>query len=59
MPKSIDLDLRTLSSASRYLETRRSCDALAKGEPLILIDDHDLNPLLSQLQAERLERRSV
>lgn len=48
-----EFDVRTLSPENRLVEIIRILDGLAPGEPLMLVNDHNLNPLLRQVQAQR------
>ncbi len=53
MAESIrELDLRTLPPARRHSEIFEAFGALAAGEGLVIINDHDPKPLLLQFQTE-------
>ena len=47
------LDLRTLPAPGRMAGLFSAFDALVPGEPLVVLGDEDLDPLLLQMQAER------
>jgi uncharacterized protein (DUF2249 family) len=54
-PPPIELDVRVLSPRDKHPTIFRTFDALASGQSLVLLNDHDPKPLRYQLAAERPE----
>lgn len=58
MPTSleqIELDVRLIPPREKHPTIFRTFDALASGQSLLLVNDHDPRPLRYQLMAERPE----
>lgn len=51
--KLVELDVRVIPPRDKHPTIFRTFDALAAGESMLLINDHDPAPLRYQLQAER------
>ena len=51
--QSIQLDVRVLPPREKHPTIFRTFDALASGQSLVLLNDHDPRPLRYQLLAER------
>lgn len=51
----IELDVRLIPPREKHPTIFRSFDALASGQSLLLVNDHDPRPLRYQLMAERPE----
>ena len=50
---SVELDVRAIPPREKHPTIFRTFDALATGESLLLVNDHDPRPLRYQLAAER------
>lgn len=51
--KTIELDVRVIPPRDKHPTIFRTFDELARGESLVIINDHDPRPLRYQLSAER------
>ena len=51
----IELDVRVIPPREKHPTIFRTFDALASGQSLLLVNDHDPKPLRYQLMAERPE----
>ena len=51
----IDLDVRRIPPRGKHPTIFRTFDALASGQAMLLVNDHDPRPLRYQLMAERPE----
>ncbi|HVU70135.1 MAG TPA: DUF2249 domain-containing protein [Ktedonobacteraceae bacterium] len=58
MSEPATLDVRTIVPRERHPLIFSRLDALAQGEALLLVNDHDPKPLRYQLMAERPEQFS-
>jgi uncharacterized protein (DUF2249 family) len=56
MGEPATLDVRTIAPRERHPLIFTRLDALAPGEALLLVNDHDPKPLRYQLMAERPEQ---
>jgi len=54
-PQTIELDVRVLPPRDKHPAIFRTFDALASGQSMLLLNDHDPKPLRYQLAAERPE----
>ncbi len=50
---TIELDVRVIPPRDKHPAIFRTFDSLAKGESLVIVNDHDPRPLRYQLAAER------
>jgi uncharacterized protein (DUF2249 family) len=53
--QTIELDVRVLPPRDKHPAIFRTFDALASGQSMLLLNDHDPKPLRYQLAAERPE----
>lgn len=51
--KAVELDVRPIPPRDKHPTIFRTFDGLAKGQSMVLINDHDPAPLRYQLMAER------
>lgn len=54
--QSVELDVRPIPPREKHPTIFRTFDALAIGQNMVIINDHDPRPLRYQFQAERPER---
>ena len=54
--KSTELDVRAIPPREKHPTIFRTFDGLARGESMVIINDHDPKPLRYQFAAERPEQ---
>jgi uncharacterized protein (DUF2249 family) len=53
MSQSVTIDVRDMAPRDRHPRIFAAFDALASGDAILLVNDHDPKPLMYQFQAER------